>query len=58
MNSIKQEYIFPQDLDDYKFAMEKDKLVIIQEKIENVYNVRKVFSEEQFKKTVEGHSQE
>ena len=42
VNSIKQEYISPEDLDDYnKFATEKHKLVIIQEKIENVYDVRK-----------------
>ena len=55
VNSIKQEYISPQDLDDYnKFAMEKDKLVIIHEKIENVYNVRKVFSEEQLEKLLKG----
>ena len=51
VESIKQEYISPKDLDDYnKFATEKDKLVIIQEKIQNVYNVRKVFSEEQLEK--------
>ena len=39
--------------------MEKDKLVIVQEKIENVYNIRKVFSEEQLEKLLKGvHSEQ
>ena len=51
VESIKQEYISPKDLDDYnKFAMEKEKLLIIQEKIQNVYDIRKVFSKEQLEK--------
>ena len=59
VESIKQEYISPKDLYDYnKFATEKEKLVIIQEKIQNVYNIRKVFSKEQLEKLLKGiHSE-
>ena len=54
VDSIKQEYISPKDLEDYKYAEEKEKLLIVQEKIENVYNIRKVYGEEQLQKLLKG----
>ena len=46
---IKQEFISPSDLEPYnKSAIgDKDKLVLVQEKISNVYDVQKVYSKEQ-----------
>ena len=47
--SIKQEFISPSDLEAYnKIAIgDKDKLVLVQEKISNVYDVQTVYEKEQ-----------
>ena len=55
VDCIKQEYISPKDLEEYnKFAEDKDKLVIIKEKIENVYDVGKVHGKERLEKLLKG----
>ena len=52
---VKGSYDGPKDLEEYnKFAKDKDKLVIIQEKIGNVYDNRKVYGEEQLEKLLKG----
>ena len=54
--SIKQEFISPNDLEAYnKNAVgDKDKLVLVQEKISNVYDVQTVYGKEQFEELLKG----
>ena len=53
--SIKQEFISASDLEAYnKNADDKNKLVLVQEKISNVYDVRKVYGKEQLEELLKG----
>ena len=54
--SIKQEFISPSDLEAYnKSAIgDKDKLVLVQEKFSNVYDVWKVYSKAQLEELLKG----
>ena len=53
--SIKQEFISASDLEAYnKNADDKNKLVLVQEKISNVYNIHKVHGKEQLEEFLKG----
>ena len=52
---IKQEFISASDLEAYnKNADDKNKLVLVQEKISNVYDVQKVYGKEQLEELLKG----
>ena len=56
VKSIYQDFISPSDLEAYNKSAngDKDKLVLVQEKICNVYDVWKVYSKEQLEELLKG----